>query len=209
MRWRHTGTAEDRARAVRFAWTVSFLATLALMTILTLARSAQAFSPTAPPAFPAPPAALRFEADEEEAEGEEEESEAEECESEGEEGEGEVTEAEAKGVCEEAREAPQQGDGSGASGQCVIRSAHAHTVVQGNRVKLTVGYTTTTPVAAGFQLLKGRARFASFKRHLGRSGVLRFAKKLPEAHGPLSVHIQLPPAQMTGCLSRRLVLFPN
>ncbi len=176
MRWRHTGTAEDRARAVRFAWTVSFLATLALVAILSLARSAQASSLTAPPAFSAPAAAFRFEEDEEEGEGEEEgeeeEFEAEECE------EGADGEEECVGEGNDGTEAPRE---------CLLSNAHATIAAStGNdRLRMQVRYSISSPatvaVEYGLHGRKGSLFLGDERERFAKRGVLHLTKRLSDA----------------------------
>jgi hypothetical protein len=200
-------------RIVRTAWFCAFVLPLALAALLLGVKSAQAASP-APESAP-----FAFEEEFElEAEGEEDEAQLEaefaqeECEIAKEEAtEGEITAAEAKEVCTEAEEAAKEATAgsskAAASAECPIHSASAHSSIHHNKLKLTIGYTTTTPVTATIQL-RGPVR-ASFKRHLGKSGVLRFTRTLHKKHGRLSAHIGLPRSERAGCPSRRLVLFPG
>lgn len=117
--------------------------------------------------------------------------------------EGELSKADADEVCKETREAAKEAADSSATGECAIHSASAHSSFQNDRLKLTVGYTTNAPVAATIQI----HGVGTFKRHLGRSGVLRFSKKLSgEPHGRPVVRIKLPASEKVGCPARRLVL---
>lgn len=203
-------TANDHiTRIARTAWLCAFILPLALSALLLGLKSAQAAE-----TVPAAPLALEEELLEGESEVEEEneaEFAAEECEiAEEEAAEGEITAAEAKTFCEEAK-AAATGTGAvpSAAGKCVLRSVHAHVAIHHGRLKLTVGYTTTAPVTAVIQLQKGGTRLGSFKRQLGKSGVLRFGERLGSEHGRLVVRIKLPRAGKAGCPSRRLVLFPS
>jgi hypothetical protein len=173
MRWRHTGTAEDRARAVRFAWTVSFLATLALVAILSLARSAQALSVTTPPpGLPATAAASQLEEDEEEAEGGEGEFEAEECE------EGADGEEECVGEGNDGAEVPRQ---------CLLSSAHATIAAStGNgRLRMQVRYSISSPatvaVEYGLHGRRGSLFLGDERERFAKRGVLHLTKRLTDA----------------------------
>jgi hypothetical protein len=129
---------------------------------------------------------------------EEDEAEEECVEGEGE-GEGESPEV-SEESCEEAGDSgAKPGDG------CPLRSAHAHAATQHNTLKITIGYTTDKPVAAKIQLKAGGNPPKTFKRHLTRSGVLRFTERMGDSHGKLTVLIE--PVGPAGCPSRRLVLF--
>ena len=55
MRWRHDTAAEEGAGIARFAWLVSFFATLSLVAILALAKSAQALPSSTPSTSTLPP----------------------------------------------------------------------------------------------------------------------------------------------------------
>ncbi len=166
MRWRHTGSSDDSARAVRFAGTVSFLATLTLIAVLAMAKSAQALTVAAPAGKLAVPALPAPEADE--GEGEEGESGSEECE------EGEEEE------CEE-------GGGSEAPSECLLSSAEATIFATANRdrLRLQVRYSTTTPssVAVEYGLHGGKgALFLGDKRErFAKQGVLRLVRHLTDS----------------------------
>jgi hypothetical protein len=188
------------ARIARVAWFCAFVLPLILAALLLGVKSAQA----APPEAEAAPLAFEEEFElEEEDEGEFAE---EECETAEEEFEAsELTKAEADTICKEAREAAREAAGSSAAGECPIHSATAHSSVHNDRLRLTIGYTTNTPIAATIEL-RGPVK-DSFKRHLGKSGVLRFSKTLRGApHGRTVVRIKLPASERAGCPSRRLVL---
>jgi hypothetical protein len=187
-------------RLARLIWILAFVVPLLLSMLLLGVKSAQA-SP-GPAVVP-----LAFEEElefEEEAEGE---FAGEECEiAEEEAAEGELSKAEADEICAEAK--GETGAASSA-GECPIHSAIAHASTHHGRLKLTLGYTTNDPIKATIQLRSGPTELGTFKRHLGKSGVLRITKKMGNAHGRIVVHIQLPPAERAGCPSRRLVLFPR
>ncbi|HEX7278156.1 MAG TPA: hypothetical protein VF255_00905 [Solirubrobacterales bacterium] len=92
--------------------------------------------------------------------------------------------------------------------ECPLRSVRAHASTKHDKLKLTIGYTTNEPVTTTIQLRKGTVGVETFKRHLGKSGVLRFTEELGKGSGKLSVHFKLPSGS-AGCPSRRLVLFPR
>lgn len=164
-----------------------WLVCLAVLLILGIANAAAAQGASDPPTASDPGIQL----------GEEELAE-EECVEEVE--ELEANPAEAEEACEELDESEE----SGASA-CPLRSAHAHAAVQHERLKVTVGYMSSEPLLAKIQILAGAARAETFRRHLGRSGVLRFAEKVNEHHGNRVVVL----IQATGaaeCSARRLVL---
>ncbi len=149
-------------------------------------------------------------AEEDEGEGESEEGACEEAE----EGfdEGELSTAEVKEVCDEEvaeRRKKTAGHGAPAAEECVLRSAHgaATTSGQGDKLKLTIGYTTYEPAAASLKI----GRLGTVHRHLGRSGVLRLVEDLHGRNDPkqLSVQIDIPSAKSAGCPFRRLVLSPR
>lgn len=199
-------TAHDHtARIARAAWLCAFVVPLILTMLLLGVKSAQAALPEGSPT----PLAFEEEFElEEEVEGEFAE---EECEIANEEvKEGEITQAEADTLCKEARaeaEAASKtaGSSSAAAAKCPIHSATAHESFLHNELKLTIGYTTVSAVSATVEI----QHLGVFKRHLGKSGVLRFSKKLGDKpHGRAIVHIKLPKGS-AGCPSRRLVLFPR
>jgi hypothetical protein len=188
------------------------LLVLLLLASLLLAGTARAV----PASSAAAPLALEEELDfevEEEAEVEE----ASACEAaEIEFSEGELGLEEAGEICEEeAEESGQKKAGrlALAPEECLLRSAHARAAVndRSNKLKLTLGYTTYEPIKATIQLRSGSTRIGSFKRHLGRSGVLRFTKAVAEkqSHKRVFVEIDLPSVEQAGCPSRRLALFPR
>src|SRR5262249_25666861 len=84
-------------------------------------------------------------------------------------------------VLEEAGLCEEEESGSSGGG-CPLRSAHGHAATLHDRLKVTVGYTSSEPIAAKIQI-QGGAHPETFKRHLGKSGVLRFTEKLGEQHG--------------------------
>ncbi|MEX0973078.1 MAG: hypothetical protein WDZ46_07445 [Solirubrobacterales bacterium] len=169
-----TTAPDNTARIARAAWLCAFVVPLVLAMLLLTVSSAQAASP-----FPAI-APLAFEEEEPE-EGLEEEVEGEfaeaECEiAEEEFAEGLLTETDVKELCSEAEEAT--GGGANAATECPIRSARARAVENHDRLKVTVGYTSSAPTKATIELRSGNKRLATIRRKLGRSGVLRIVKKL-------------------------------
>ena len=148
-----------------------------------------------------------------EEEGEEDEVEVQEgaCEEAEEEfDEGELSEAEVKEICdEEAAERRKKAGGGPAPEECILRSAHgqATTSGQGDKLRLTIGYTTYEPAAAKLEI----GHLGTVHRHLGRSGVLRLVEDLHGHDGlkHLSVQIDIASAQSAGCPFRRLVLSPR
>lgn len=79
--------------------------------------------------------------------------------------------------------------------ECPLRSTNAHAAANADRLKVTVGYTTWRPTAATIQVGRGATGLGTFKRRLGRSGVLRFAGKLGKRHGKkLVVSVRVPAA---------------
>lgn len=194
-------TAHDRtARIAHAAWLCAFVLPLILASLLLGVKTAQAApTPTEPT-----PAAFEEELElEEEGEAELAETECEIAKEEAE--EGEISKAEADAFCKEAREVAREST-TDSSAECPIHSATAHASTHHNQLKLTIGYTTNTPILALIEL-RGPIK-DSFKRHLGKSGVLRFTEISPKEHGQLVVRIKLPKGS-AGCPSRRLVLFPS
>jgi hypothetical protein len=167
---RHPTVAPAEAgRVARFAWLISFLATLALVAILALAKSAQALTLAgaggpATAAASAPPFDL-----ESEEEGEEEEFEEEECEEDEEECEGEAGGA---GV-----EAPEE---------CLLNSAQATVFASSaqDKLRLVVHYTTSTPalvaVDYGLHGSKGSLYLGQSRKQFAKSGVFRQTAILSE-----------------------------
>jgi hypothetical protein len=199
-------TTDRSAQINRIAWLVTFVVPLVLTALLLTVKTAQATEP------PSPPAALEevFEAEFEEAielTPEDACFEAEEAFE-----VGELEEAELEKICEEEVSEPGprgKGDSAPGAGECPLRSANANATARNDRLKLTIGYTTNTPTNAAFEVKLGPAKLATLQRHLGRSGVIRFNKPMPEnPRGKLTVRIKLP-AGAAGCPSRRLVLFPR
>lgn len=121
-----------------------------------------------------------------------------------------LDECEADPICEEEVEAEEEEAEASYPAECVLRSAKAHASVKKNKLKLTIGYTTSEPTKATIVVRYGAAKLSSFQRHLRRSGVLRVTKKLKNVQGntPSRLRVELDP-EGTGCPSRRLVLFPK
>ena len=194
---RSTGTtAQDHtARIARAAWFCAFILPLVLASLLLGVKTAQADPAPAETA----PAAFEEEVEDED-EGEFAETECEIAMEEGE--EGEITKDEAETLCKEARQAARSEGSGSTSAECPIHSVSAHASTHHDQLKLTIGYTTNTPVAAIIQI----HGIGTFKRHLDQSGVLRFTG---EEHGRPVIHIKLPASERAGCTPRRLVLFPS
>ncbi|MET0306356.1 MAG: hypothetical protein ABW196_09030 [Solirubrobacterales bacterium] len=138
-----------------------------------------------------------FEEELEEEESEEEAVEAE-CETAREEAdEGELGLDEVGEICAEAAETGKRKKGAGSSSvappECLLRSAHAHAAVNatGDKLKLTIGYTTYEPVGAKVEVRKGSSRIAAKRLRLGRSGVLRIVEDLGKKDPPKLVLVRL------------------
>jgi hypothetical protein len=159
-------SADREAHAVRIAWWVSFLATVALIAILGIAKSAQAAT-LAAPSDPGTAAAAHFHVEELEAEEEaEEELEAEEC--------------------EEGEEECEEEAGTEAPAECVLSSAQATVFASTSldKVRLVIRYAAVSPslVAVDFGLhgSKGSLYLGQSKRHFGRTGVFSQTEALSE-----------------------------
>jgi hypothetical protein len=171
MRVRHTPAVDDGTRVTRFAWLVSFFATLLLVAILLLAKSAQALTIAEPPTLGTPAAAAPLD-DESEEEGEDaEEIEAAECE--------EAEDEEAEEECEKAigPEAPEE---------CLLTGAQA-TVFASNpqdKIRLVVRYTAAAPtlvaVDYGLHGSKGSLYLGESRKAFARTGVFRQTERLSE-----------------------------
>lgn len=207
---RKEAPADHSAQIARIAWLVTFVVPLVLAGLLLTVKSAQAEPLSVPVALDADVEEI-FEAEiEEVSELAPEEAciEAEEAfEVE------ELAEIEMEEICEE--EQPERGprgeatNGDAAAEECALRSASANAVTKNDKLKLTIGYTTTEPVNAKVEIKQGGVKLASLSRHLGRSGVLRHTEKLGENEdGKLTVRLKLA-SGAAGCPSRRLVLFPR
>lgn len=206
---RKEATTDHSAQIARIAWLVTFVVPLVLAALLLTVKSAQADPLSIPVALDADVEEI-FEAEiEEVSELAPEEAciEAEEAfEAE------ELAEVEVEEICEE--EEPERGprgeDNNGdAAEECALRSANAHATTKNDRLRLTIGYTTTEPVNAKVEIKQGAVKIASLSRHLGRSGVLRHTEQLgPEQHGKLKIRLKLTTGS-AGCPSQRLVLFPR
>jgi hypothetical protein len=160
---------------------------------------------TAYAAGPAPAGSARASEAEEEfevIEEVEEEDPAEECaEARSEFAQGEIEQEELEAFCEGV-----EGAGAGSSSaKCPLRSAHAHAATNHDMLKVTVGYTAFQPFDAKLQLSR---HLGTLKRHLGRSGVLRFTEQLPHRH-PHELVLKVRPVGTVGCPSPQLVLFPK
>src|ERR1044072_8121851 len=137
-------------RNARATWLLSVLVLLTLLLILVLAAKPSSAAPAALPGLSVTIAPEEEEAGEEWEDWEEDEWEWEEE--------------------EEPEPSPAE--------ECPLRSAKASAVTKHQRLKLTVGYTTYEPVNPTREGRQGAARSGTFKRHLGRSGVLRFTRDL-------------------------------
>ncbi len=195
-----TTVRDHTNRIARAAWLCAFVVPLILAALLLGAKSSQASAPV--------PGAVSFAFEEDEEEfGFEEEGEGEfaeedelefaeaECEIAADEvEEGEITQAEADEFCREvteaAKESAAEGPKASASVRCPIRSLTAHASTHHKTLKLTIGYTTLSPIRATIRI----HGVGSFKRHLGRSGVLRFTKKLgrKRPRKRIAIHIRVP-----------------
>lgn len=185
-----------------------------LVVLLALSGLLLAGAAHASPLVPSPtPFAFEeeFEAEEEgEEEGEFEEGACETAEEEFE--EGELSAGEVKEICEEEateRRKKAAGPGAPAPEECILRSAHGQAVAsdKGDKLKLTIGYTTYEPAAASLTI----GHLGTVHRHLGRSGVLRLVEDLHGHDSPkhLSVQIDIPSAKSARCPFRRLALSPR
>jgi len=206
--WTKAGADGQRLEPlVRIVPSLVLLVLLVLAALLLVAAGAAHATGQAPPSTI--PLAL-----EEEGEGEAEFGEEEAC-AETEEGfeEGELDEAEFEAICADANgEGPSGGTASDstASDRCPLRSAHARavTLANGRRLKLTVGYTTYVPTGATVEIRLGATRIGSFRRHLGRSGVLRIVKRLDRRPASRRLVVRLrvagSPRQCSGAQTRRV-----
>jgi hypothetical protein len=177
-------TAPDHsARIARAAWLCAFVLPLLLATLLLGVKSAQAATPSPPSVVPL----VIFDEEEELEEEDEGEFAEEECAiAEEELAEGLLTAADVEELC--AEEATG-GASSEEASECPIRSIRAHAVQHNNRLKLTIGYTTNAPTAATVQI-RG---VGTFKRHLGKSGVLRFSERVGRKQAKrIKIRIRVP-----------------
>lgn len=91
--------------------------------------------------------------------------------------------------------------------ECLLRTARAHAVARGEKLKVTIGYATHEPVKATIRIKSGGTWLGSFQRRLRRSGVLRFTESLPDGRGPKPVVVRIRLATgNAGCPAGRLVL---
>jgi hypothetical protein len=168
MRRKPVPLAARHSHTIRFAWWVSFLATLALVALLGLARSAQAETVADPllSALVLPTAP-------------EEDEEAETAEEDGE----EVVECETDEDEDECAEEAEEDSGE----ECILKSAEATVLVlpDQDRVRLTLRYTTFSPavvsVRFGLRGGKGRLKMGGDSRRFGHQGVFRETEKLTDA----------------------------
>lgn len=163
------------------------LAVLLLLASLLLAASAGQAAPTGPAT-----ASLVLEEEEFEIEEEAEFSENECGFAEEEFEEGLLSEVDVEELCEET--ATQGAKSAGAHrSACFLRSTNARAILndKNHKLRLTIGYTTYEPANAKVEVRKGSTRIASFRRHLGRSGVLRVVKRLGRKGAPKRVVIRI------------------
>ncbi|MBW8059799.1 MAG: hypothetical protein FVQ78_05585 [Solirubrobacterales bacterium] len=215
-------THRKAAPIVRLASMAFLIVPLALATLLLGAKVSHA-TPVPTPAF------LSFEeeeAEEEEIEREEEEIEREEaiereleeglsedeCEAAGEEAkDGVLTYAEAAAFCAALEEEGGKARTASSADRCALRSARGRATARNKRLKLTIGYTTHRPTKARVEIRVGGRRLATVKRRLGRSGVLRIAKRIGKKHRGkrIRVRIKALPAKGAGryCAEEAAVLF--
>jgi hypothetical protein len=119
---------------------------------------------------------------------------------------GEIEREEVELFCEEAEaESWEAGGSASQSSQCPLRSAHAHAATHRHTLKVTLAYTAYEPFKARLHLSH---HLGSLKRQLGRSGVLRFTRRLGQKHLNKLV-LKLRPTGTAGCPAPRLVLFPG
>jgi hypothetical protein len=170
MRRKPDLAGEHENHALRFAWGVAFISTLALVAVLGLARSAQALTlPLAVPLGPSAAAPVPVYDDEKEDEAEASEDE-----------ESDFLE------CEDPEECEEDEDGPEAPPECLLDSAEAIVFAAANHdlVRLQIRYTTSspTPVAFDYGLHggKGSLYLGGEKKQLARHGVLRLSKSLTE-----------------------------
>lgn len=202
-----TTAPRTATRIARLAWLCAFALPLVLATALLGVKSTQAQAPQ--------PAVIPFALDEfeeeelaleDEEELEEEEEEAgfaeTECEiAEEEAEEGEIPQSAADALCREAEEFAEAGRSAATAGRCPIRSARAHASLKRHKLKVTVGYTTSAPTKAAIQI----PRVGTFKRRLGRSGVIRIARKLGKRRpGRIVVRIRAPFCAKLRAISTRV-----
>lgn len=186
------------------------LVVLLALSGLLLASAAHATQPVLSATPPASEEEFEVEAEDEGGEGETEEGACEEAEEEFD--EGELSAGEVKEICEEEaaeRRKKTAGPGAPAPEECILRSAHGQAVTsgKGDKLKLTIGYTTYEPAAASLKI----GRLGTVHRRLGHSGVLRLVEDLRGQHSPkhLPVEIDIPSAKGAGCPFRHLVLSPR
>ena len=172
---------------------IACLLLLSLFMLLSLSATAQAAIVDLPPLVSA---AVDEEAEEPDESGDVED-EIRECE-------------EAPEACGEEESEEAEGDTGAYPPECALRSASARAVAKHGKLKVTVSYSTNGPVKATIQIDNGSIRIGSFKRRLGRSGVLRFTQPLSKKQRVkrIAVRVQLATGR-AGCPSRRLVLFPG
>jgi len=88
-----------------------------------------------------------------------------------------------------------------AAAPCPLRSVSGHAVRHDKRLKITLGYTAHEPTAAKIQI----HRLGTFRRHLSRSGVLRFTTTKRTRRVVISIRTP----ERTECPPLRLVVLPR
>lgn len=212
--------------SVNLAWVATFVTSLFLVLLLLSATPASAAPAPLLNAGNAP-----YEPGDEEGWEYEEEEEGEEGEFEGEEGEyedelggtdcelgveafeeGLLTLTDVQDLCaaEEEWEEEMEG-GSESRPPCALRSARLHAkTTKRKRLRLTIGYTTATPIAARIEIRAGKKKLGSVKRRLGRRGVIRLTRRLGKKHLGKRIRLRVRlPRQGAACSSQQLVLFPQ
>ena len=170
MRARPLAPASREHHTARFAWIVSFIATLALFVLLSVAYTAQAQPLPTSPAGPLLPLAFEEEEEEEDEWGETEWEEAEEewCEEEDEES--------GEEWCVEEEEAEEE------AAECVVTEASGRVVARANRrrLDLIVRYRAEHPAAVTIRWSlrgrKGRLGFGTERARFSRSGTYRHSE---------------------------------
>jgi len=183
MNRRSAKPAHQGAPPARIAWLVCLAVPLTVLMILGAARATQAHGEGEAPAISAE---ADLQLGEEEGAGD--------CFEEAEELETESEEAEE--ACEEEEEE--------AAEKCPLRSASAHAATTHTKLKITIGYTTYQPAPARVQIRNSRVE--TYKRHLGKSGVLRFTEPLTHKQSS-KVVVNIESVGQAACPTRRLVLF--
>jgi hypothetical protein len=182
MNRKATKARRQGAPPARIAWLVCFAVPLTVLLILGATRATHAHGEGEAPAISAE-AELQLGEEEIEVEGE--------CV----EGAEPETGEEAEEACDEEESETSSAD------RCPLRSASAHAATTHTKLKITIGYTTYQPTPARVQIRN--SHLETYKRHLGKSGVLRFTEKLAKT-ASAKVVVSIEPIGRAGCPSRRL-----